>query len=223
MSRNPFQTVSTGVFDRSGRDKISERAFFATLGAVLCYGFFLTAWIANATVAQNFNWLSFIIVGIVIPILGILIAVRSDNPIVSFIGYNMVVIPFGVILSPILHHYSPKVIQDTFLITGIDVVTMSLLATAYPKFFSRLGGALGMALVGLVVVRILQLFIPSLAGFTLIDWISAGIFSLYVGFDWYRATTVSKTYDNAVDIALDLYLDIINLFLSFLRILGRHH
>lgn len=213
--------VSTGVFDRSGRDSISDRAFFGTLGAVLCYGFFVTAWIASSTEVMPFNWLSFILIGLVIPILGIVIAVKSNNPIVSFIGYNLVVIPFGIILSPVLHQYSPHVIQNAFFITGVDVITMSVLSMIYPNFFSKIGGALFMALIGLVIVRILQVFIPALAQFTIIDWISAGIFSLYVGFDWWRANTVPKTYDNAVDIALDLYLDIINLFLSILRILGK--
>jgi FtsH-binding integral membrane protein len=71
-----------------------------------------------------------------------------------------------------------------------------------------------------LIVRVLQIFIPSLRGFGLIDWAGAGIFSLYIGFDWYRATEVPKTLNNAVSIALDLYLDVVNLFLIFLRIEG---
>jgi FtsH-binding integral membrane protein len=98
---------------------------------------------------------------------------------------------------------------------------MSMLAIIFPNFFSKIGGALFISLIGLVVVRIAQCFIPVLANLTIIDWISAGIFSLYVGFDWWRANNVPKTFDNAIDIALDLYLDIINLFLSILRILGK--
>jgi FtsH-binding integral membrane protein len=37
----------------------------------------------------------------------------------------------------------------------------------------------------------------------------------------YRAQRYPKTADNAVDCAVDIYLDIINLFLRLLRILGR--
>ena len=224
MSKNAFQTISTGVFDRAGRDTISERLFFGTLGAVLVYGFIMTAFIANSTAgmfAHGTNWLTVIMVGLVIPILGIIIAVKSDNPFISFVGYNMVVVPFGVILAPVLQQYSHDVIRNAFTITAIDVITMSLLAVSFPKFFSKIGGALFFALLGLVVVRIVQLFVPALANLTIVDWISAAIFSLYVGFDWWRANTVPKTFDNAVDLSLDLYLDIINLFLSILRILGK--
>jgi FtsH-binding integral membrane protein len=34
----------------------------------------------------------------------------------------------------------------------------------------------------------------------------------------YRATALPKTYDNAVDLCIDFYLDIINLFLDLLEI-----
>ena len=50
---------------------------------------------------------------------------------------------------------------------------------------------------------------------------AAAIFSLYIGYDMYRAQRYPKTADNAVDCAVDIYLDIINLFLRLLRILGR--
>jgi len=53
----------------------------------------------------------------------------------------------------------------------------------------------------------------------IIDYISAGIFSLYIGYDMHRAHSIPKTLDNAIDVSLSLYLDIINLFLNLLSIL----
>lgn len=55
---------------------------------------------------------------------------------------------------------------------------------------------------------------------TITSWVAAGVFSLYIGYDFQRAQAYPKTADNAVDCALDIYLDIINLFLRILRILG---
>ncbi len=43
----------------------------------------------------------------------------------------------------------------------------------------------------------------------------------YIGYDWGRANQIPKTMDNAVDSAAALYMDIINLFLRILRIMGR--
>jgi FtsH-binding integral membrane protein len=168
---------------------------------------------------HGINWFTLIVVGLIIPILGILIATKSDNPIVSFIGYNMVVCPFGIILSPILNIYHIQIIQNAFFITAIDVVVMSVAAVIFPSFFSKLGPVLFISLIGLVIALIVQIFLPIHLG--IIDWIGALIFSLYVGYDWWRANNIPKTIDNAVDIALDLYLDIINLFLFILELIGK--
>ena len=53
------------------------------------------------------------------------------------------------------------------------------------------------------------------------DWIAAGLFSLYIGYDVYRSQQFAKTVDNAVDCALDIYLDIANLFIRLLSIMGK--
>jgi FtsH-binding integral membrane protein len=56
--------------------------------------------------------------------------------------------------------------------------------------------------------------------YTLVTWIGAAIFALYIGYDYWRAQQFPKTLDNAIDCSLDIYLDIINLFIRILRILG---
>ena len=38
----------------------------------------------------------------------------------------------------------------------------------------------------------------------------------YIGYDWAKAQEKRKTLDNAVDSAVDLYLDVINLFVRLL-------
>ena len=55
----------------------------------------------------------------------------------------------------------------------------------------------------------------------ILDWIVVLIFCGYIGYDWSRANQIPKTIDNAIDSAAALYMDIINLFLRILRILGR--
>ena len=48
------------------------------------------------------------------------------------------------------------------------------------------------------------------------DWLVALLFCGYIGYDWAKAQEKRKTLDNAVDSAVDLYLDIINLFVRLL-------
>lgn len=217
-----MEKLSTGVFKRHGIDSMSERSFFLLLGVVLVWGLGGTALVADKVAQSNFqlNWITIIFCGLVIPIVGIFVAIKSDNPVLSFVGYNMVIIPFGIILSPIVNKYSADLIRNAFLLTAAVTGIMMTLAVVYPKFFEKIGGTLFIALLSLLGVRILQIFIPGI-DFSIFDWIGAAIFSLYIGYDWHRAMNVPKTADNAVDIALDLYLDIINLFLHILRIMGK--
>jgi len=56
---------------------------------------------------------------------------------------------------------------------------------------------------------------------TIMDWIVAAIFCGYIGYDWGKASALPKTVDNAVDSAAALYMDIINLFLRVLSIIGK--
>ena len=54
-----------------------------------------------------------------------------------------------------------------------------------------------------------------------VDWVVAGLFSLYIGYDVWRSQQFPKTVDNAVDCALDIYLDLANLFIRLLSILAK--
>ena len=210
--------ISTGVFDREGSDTISANAFYFIVSLGLAWGFVLTAYFANYAIEIGFMpdiW-QLLLIGLAIPILGILIAIKSKNPIVSFIGYNMVVVPFGFILGPVVNHYSPDVIRNTMYTTAGIAVFMGLMGTMFPNFFSRIGGFLLVALFAMLMVLILQLFIPAMR-LHIFDYIGAGLFSLLIGYDMYRANHIQKTVNNAIDVCIDLYLDIINLFLFLLR------
>lgn len=212
---------NTGVFSRNNFSTISDRTFMGSIAGFIGYGLVLTYIMASffAPVVPSMGFL--IGVGLVLPIIGCFIAM-SDNLPLSFIGYNMIVIPIGLCLGPIANLVSPTIVQDAALITAIITGLMMFAGYTYPNLFKNLGGVLFYSLLGLVVVRILQMFIPALAGLTIIDYLAAGIFSLYIGYDMYRASTVGRTYTNALHIAVSLYLDIINLFLTLVSIFSNN-
>lgn len=156
-------------------------------------------------------------------ILGIVMTVKSENPVISFIGYNLVVIPVGVTLSAVVSEYgglASNIVVEAFTYTVIITAVMVVLGMIFPDFFSRLGRVLLTCLFVLVVIQLLGL----LFNFTIpvLSWISAGLFSLYIGYDFYRSQAYSKTVNNAINSALDLYLDIINLFIDILEIVAKN-
>ena len=211
MKKERFKTI----------DNLSGSMYNLVIGACLLYGFLVNA-IIVATCSKIFmemNMVIFLIGYFVLCILGIFMS-RSNSPLVSFIGYNLVVVPIGAVLSVSLPYYAMSDILSAIVITGAVVAVMMLLATIFPNLFSRLGRVLFISL----LVSILAQFIASLFAFSggIFNWIFVVIFALYIGYDWYRAQMYPKTLDNAIDCVLDLYLDIINLFLRILQIISRN-
>ena len=97
---------------------------------------------------------------------------------------------------------------------------MMCLGSMFPDFFNRISGTLTISLLLVIVVELVEAFVFGVHH-GVIDWIVVVIFCGYIGYDWGRANQIPKTLDNAIDSAAALYMDIINLFLRILRILGR--
>ncbi len=218
--KNGFE-MSTGVFENTRIDTISANSFYAILGLCICWGLGLTAYLANHFATMNIKMnTATIFLALIVSFAGVYASARSDNMIVSFIGYNMIILPFGIILAPVVNKFSPDIIRDASALTLGIAVIMMIAGILLPKVFEHLGGALLIALIGLLIIRVVQIFVPAF-NFGIIDYIAAAIFSLYIGYDMYRASNIGYTADNAVDVAVQLYLDILNLFLNILSILGR--
>ena len=195
---------------------LSEKTFYPSIAGFVGYGLLLTAMLATY-VAPPIPSLGFMIIcGLVLPLIGIFVA-QNANPVVAFIGYNLVVAPMGLVLGPVANVYAPDVVANAAMITGMITGLMVIAGFTYPNLFKSLGGVLFYSLLGLLIIRILAIFIPAL-NFGFIDYIAAAIFSLYIGYDMYRASTIGRTWSNSIGVAVSLYLDIINLFLSILSI-----
>ena len=213
------------IFDRievSGA-VISDRAYNLTIGVVLAWGFiinYLMIVSIPAEAVMRINPLLLIVGYFVCCIAGTIIFNRSDNPLISFIGYNMVVIPIGIIITPFVQSFDPEIVKDAVMATGMVTVVMMVLSTMYPAFFFRIAKSLFIALIAVIVVELLMIFIMG-RSVEWIDWVVVGIFCGYIGYDWARANAIPKTLDNAVDSAAAIYIDIINLFIRILSIMGR--
>lgn len=203
---------------------IGDRAYNAIMGGTVLYGIIVNV-ILCATVGNIYyyvNPLLFLIGYFICAIAGIMIASKSDNPAISFLGYNLVVVPFGLMLSTAVAVYggiSSVVVIEAFFYTMMITVVMIAISITFPEVFARLGGFLFAGLLGMIVCELLLMLLGVQQNAT--AWFGAGLFSLYIGYDFYRSQQFPKTVDNAVDCALDIYLDIANLFLRILQILGK--
>lgn len=203
---------------------VSPRIYNLVLLGVLLWGLLVNVvlCVRLGDVFAYLNPIVFFVIYFGCALAGTFIAGRSHRPLVSFLGYNLVVVPFGAMISTLVYAYGGINSSYVTLAFGYTLlITLGMLGAsmAFPQLFRNLGGALLGVLVGLVLCEIVLLLlgIPQVVT----DWVAAGLFSLYIGFDLYRSQQFPKTLDNAVDCALDIYLDIANLFIRLLRVMSR--
>lgn len=135
----------------------------------------------------------------------------------------------GLTMSFIFLLYTGASIASTFLITAGTFGAMALIGTFTKKDLSSWGSILLMALIGLIIASVVNLFLKSPAFYWIITY--AGII-IFVGLTAYDAQKIKRalqahgneindsTQKIALMGALSLYLDFINLFLLLLRIFG---
>ena len=219
--RRRGQSVFAGSSSYGG--SLSHSGYNALIGLILLYGFGVNVILVNtcAELVASIQPLALIIGYLVLCFTGIAISRKSNNPIISFVGYNLVVVPIGLVLSVALQGISETLVFNALITTAGVVLLMLVASTVYPKVFLSLGRALGITLLIVIIVELI-LALTGTTTPTFLDVIVALLFCLYIGYDWAKAQDQDFTTDNAVDACVGLYLDIINLFLRILSLYSRH-
>ena len=217
--------MKNDIFNRTATNNpiISANMYNTIIGLTLCWGFFVNWYMLQVISPQEILSLgmwTFIGGYFASCFLGVYLFNSFDKPLISFIGYNLVVAPFGCVINIVVSRYSPDLVINAMAVTGVVTVTMMVLGTIYPAFFQQIYKSLNLAIIITIIVEIILIFFLR-ANFVLIDLIVVFIFCGYIGYDWGRANQIPKTIDNAIDSAAAIYMDIINLFLRILRIMGR--
>ena len=197
--------------------ELTKRQYNIVIGLMLLWGFAvnLIMWVFFKDVFAAWNPRTILIGYFVLAISGILLYICSDNPALSFLGYNMLALPIGVVLSIVLKDIYIGSIINAFLITTLITIIMIFTATIEPEIFESMGKTLLICLTGVIIIEFVMLFIGIITP-KWWDLIVALLFCGYIGYDWSKAQSKLKTLDNAIDSAAELYLDIINLFIRLL-------
>ncbi len=201
-------------------ETMSASTYNLVLGGLVLYGFvvnaFMVEFLGDMFIGMN-PWV-FLISYIVCCLLGSFLA-RSRNSVVAFLGYNLIVVPIGVVLCQFLPGFSTSTVVAAFGATAGVAVLMTVLSTAFPNFFLKIGRGLFIGLLVGIVAEIVSMLFGY--GGDLFNFAFVGLFSLYLGFDWARAQRYPKSLSNAIGSALDIYLDLINIFIRLLEIFGK--
>lgn len=202
--------------------QISARMYNLILGLTVLFGIVLNIGLIMTCTdfVLGLNIWVLLIGYFILCLTGSIIAHKSDNPAVSFLGYLMIAGPIGVVLSGSLPFYAMEDILLAVVLTAAIVTIMIACSSVYPEFFSKIGSTLFWTLLIVVIVELISVLVFGYSG-VIFDYICVALFSLYIGYDWYKAQSYPFSVDNAIDSAIDIYLDVINLFLRILRILSK--
>ena len=128
----------------------------------------------------------------------------------------------GLVLGPTLARYigagMGNVITQAFLMTTVAFGGLSVFAMNTKRDFSAMGKFLFIALIVIVVASLINIFVGSSMLSLAVSGAGALIFSAYILYD--TQNIIRGAYDSPVLAAVSLYLDILNLFISLLHILG---
>ena len=132
----------------------------------------------------------------------------------------------GFTLSFIIARYMQATVYKAFLVSALMFIVMGAIGRVVKKDLSGMGRALMGVLIGVIIASVVNMFLRSSGMDYILSIISVFLFAgltanqkiRYV----YDQTNGQPATGWAVAMALELYLDFINLFISLLRIFGRN-
>ena len=125
----------------------------------------------------------------------------------------------GLYVGPIVYYYGTTIALEAFALTALVFGGLTLYVIFSKRDFSFMQGFLFTGLMVVVIGSLLNMFFgSSLAQFM----ISGAAVLLFSGFILYDTSNILRYYgtDEHVSATLALYLDILNLFIALLSILG---
>ena len=143
----------------------------------------------------------------------------------AFILYSVL---NGVTMASIFVVFTMSSIASTFFICAATFAVMSVIGYTTKSDLSSLGKLMFMALIGLIIATVVNIFVGSSLLSTIISYAGVLIFVGLTAWDTQKIKEMAMQYDYmdegiqklGVLGALTLYLDFINLFIHLLSILG---
>ena len=205
MQNTPFnapEQEAISPFDPS-RDhsaQLTRRTYNLIMGGLVTAGFAVIAACALLAQAPAFlyavvdNYLTISIGSFIASIAGIAVmhmGMKREGYGVTLAGYALLVCSIGL---------------------------FTLLGTSFPAFFARIQGIAVTALIALIVAGIAG----SLMGFAMAwyDYAVILVFCGFIGYDTYRAQQCEPTVKMAILNAAEIWLDLVNIFIHLLQIVG---
>lgn len=175
----------------------------------------------------------FVLLGLIVAELALVVGISGAINRLSLAVATLMFVLYSVIngatLSVVFLAFTMSSITSVFFITAGTFATMALVGYTTKKDLTSMGRMLFMALIGLVIATVVNMFMRSSGLDMILNYVGVLVF---VGLTAYDTQKIKEQLMMAGDAgeawqkmalvgALTLYLDFINLFLYLLRILGK--
>jgi FtsH-binding integral membrane protein len=127
----------------------------------------------------------------------------------------------GVIFALVFELYTSQSIFTAFAVTAGMFGAMALYGYVTKTDLSKLGSILFMALIGLILATVVNIFVANEALYWITTYAGVAIFAGLTAYDVQKIKQYAGGQGDAIRGALSLYLDFINMFLFLLRIFGQ--
>jgi modulator of FtsH protease len=151
-------------------------------------------------------------------------ATRANEPLSLALFYAFALLE-GIGLGPTIHNYVANfgsgIVIDAAATTGLGMLAMACVVYATGLDLRRFQGYMFLALIGLVLVGVVSAFTHWVHP-TVYSWAVLAIFTVLVLIDFARIRAGGDGF-TPVQLAVQIYLDAINIFLAVLQLLGRRN
>ena len=153
-------------------------------------------------------------------------SIRKISASAAALGFFVYATLNGITISTLLLVYTAASVSLTFFITAMTFAGVSLYGWATKQDLTSIGSFCFMALIGLIIATIANMFFHSTMANLILSYIGVALFIGLTAYDTQRLKVIHQNMANpaeqlAIFGALMLYLDFINMFLWLLQIFGR--
>jgi FtsH-binding integral membrane protein len=229
FDKNSFQNPYNGNFVTTV-SSVMKRVFTKMTLALVVSGA-VAFFCANSFEFLNFlgtnTWAFFLLCALEIGIvIGLSAGINKLSNLQATLLFYAFAVVNGMTLAPIFLVYTDASIAKTFFITAATFGAMAVYGYCTNRDLSKIGSMLTMALFGLIIVSVVNIFLKSSGLDWLVSFVGVAIFIGLTAWDTQKIKEMAMQMPEssvgrlATLGALSLYLDFINIFLYLLRFFG---
>ncbi|MDT6980877.1 Bax inhibitor-1/YccA family protein [Levilactobacillus zymae] len=149
------------------------------------------------------------------------------RPTTAIVGLMIYAVLTGAVVSMYAYVYTGAAMAGAFVSSAAVFLTMATIGLTTKRDLSRIGTQATAALIGLIVAMIINMFLQNNMVALIFSFIAVIIFAALTAWDTQKMQKMYLQYGDQVSMtglaingALQLYLDFVNLFLQLLQIFG---